>query len=298
MVDSNGFERGPALGAHVSVAGGLAKAFANGERLHCNAIQIFVKNANQWRGRALEAPEVAEFRTTRTGQTTIGPVLAHASYLINLAANDSAMREKSIAALADELDRCSRLGVDGLVVHPGAHVGAGEDRGIELVAEALREVFAANPHISTRLLLENTAGQGTCLGRTLSELERMIAGSAGLGESGRLGVCLDTCHAFAAGYAIHEESGYQEFMAEVGERLGFANIGAFHLNDSAKPFASRKDRHEHIGQGEIGVGAFERLLSDPRVAHAPMVLETEPGEGDQGHLADLATLRSLRRGGR
>lgn len=281
----------PALGAHVSVAGGLAKAFHNGERLACDAIQIFVKNANQWRGRALEEAEVAEFRRTREGQTTIGPVLAHASYLINLAASDTVIRERSIVALRDELDRCSRLGVEGLVVHPGAHVGAGEDRGIELVSAAIDEVFAANPEISTRLLLENTAGQGTCLGRTLAELERMIAGSK---CRDHLGVCLDTCHAFAAGYAIHEANGYEEFAAEVGERLGFENIGAFHLNDSAKPFGSRKDRHEHIGQGEIGVAAFARLLSDPRFAHAPMVLETEPGEGDRGHLEDLATLRGLR----
>lgn len=278
----------PPLGAHVSVAGGLSMAIGRAEELGCTAIQIFVKNANQWRARELADDEAAAFRSAHAG-SAVGPLVAHASYLINLAACDPVILEKSREALADELSRCARLGVSGLVLHPGAHLGCGEEEGIAKVAESLDAVLAALPGLPTRVLLENTAGQGTCLGYRLEHLARI---RARLAEPRRVGVCLDTCHSFAAGYAIHDPSGYEDFLAEAGE-LGPGVLSCFHLNDSVRPFASRRDRHAHIGEGEIGLDAFARLLQDPRLAHVPMVLETEPGDDMAGHRRDLETLRGL-----
>jgi deoxyribonuclease-4 len=285
----------PPLGAHVSVAGGLATSFDRAGDLGCTAIQIFVKNGNQWRGKALADAEAVAFRAAHAA-SDVGPLMAHASYLINLASAEGEMREKSVAALADELVRCSRLGVGGLVVHPGAHLGCGEDEGVERVAAALDRVFAVadaeapGGAVDTRILLENTAGQGTCLGHRLEHLAEIRARVA---VPERLGVCLDTCHAFAAGYAIHEAAGYEEFVTEVAGLLGLDVLGCMHINDSVRPFASRRDRHAHIGEGEIGLDAFARLLADPRLASVPMVVETEPGDDMEGHRRDLEVLRGL-----
>jgi deoxyribonuclease-4 len=279
------------LGVHASVAGGLAKAYGRGVELGCGAIQIFVKNASQWRGKELLEEEVATFHGARA-ESGIGPLLAHASYLINLSATDPDILARSREGLADELTRCSRLGVDGLVLHPGAHLGAGEETGIARVAESLDRVLAELPAdtVRTRVLLENTAGQGTCLGHRLEHLADIRAQVA---EPERVGVCIDTCHAFAAGYAIHEESGYGEFVAELTERIGLDAVGGFHVNDSLRPFGSRRDRHSHIGEGEIGLALFERLLNDPRLGAIPMVVETDPEEEMAGHRRDLAVLRGL-----
>jgi deoxyribonuclease-4 len=279
----------PLLGVHVSVAGGLPNAYRNGSELGCGAIQIFVKNANQWRGRELLDEEVAAFRDARA-ESGIGPLLAHASYLINLSATDPEILARSREGLADELVRCGRLGVDGLVLHPGAHLGAGEETGIERVAESLDRVLGSLPEVTTRVLLENTAGQGTCLGHRLEHLAEIRARVA---APERVGVCIDTCHAFAAGYAIHEEGGYGEFVAELNERIGLGQVGGFHVNDSVRPFGSRRDRHAHIGEGEIGLGLFERLVNDPRLAEIPMVVETDPEKEMGGHRRDLAVLRGL-----
>jgi deoxyribonuclease IV len=281
----------PPLGAHVSVAGGLPTALDRAAALECTAIQIFVKNANQWRGRALDEAEVTAFRDGHAA-SAVGPVMAHASYLINLAADEGEIRAKSLAALADELARCVRLGVNGLVLHPGAHLGAGDDAGIDRVAAGLDRVLATVPDAGgkTRILLENTAGQGSCLGH---RLEHLAAIRSRVAAPRRIGICLDTCHAFAAGYAVHEPAGYEELIAATEELVGLDVLGGFHLNDSLRPFASRRDRHAHIGEGEIGLDAFARLLADPRLATVPMVLETEPGDDMEGHRRDLATLRSL-----
>jgi deoxyribonuclease-4 len=279
----------PPLGAHVSVAGGLATAFERAADLGCEAIQIFVKNANQWKGRPLAGEEADAFRTARAA-SAVGPVVAHASYLINLAADEGEIREKSVAALADELARCTLLGVGGLVVHPGAHLGAGDETGIDRVAAALDRVFVLVPESPVRVLVENTAGQGTCIGHRLEHLAQIRARVA---APHRVGACLDTCHAFAAGYAIHEPAGYEDFVAAAVEILGAGVLACFHLNDSLRPFASRRDRHAHIGEGEIGVDAFARLLEDERLRDVPMVLETEPGDEMAGHRRDLAVLRGL-----
>ncbi len=278
----------PPLGAHVSVAGGVAKAIPRGEELGCTAIQIFVKNANRWSGKPIAADDAAGFRAAREA-SAIGPAVAHASYLINLGATDETVLTRSVAALADELARCAQVGVDALVLHPGAHLGSGEEAGVERVAAVLDPILAAAP-AGPRLLLENTAGQGSALGYRLEHLEQVLAR---LEHAARVGVCLDTCHAFAAGYPVHEPAGYEEFWSEVDERLGLACVGCLHLNDSVKPFASRRDRHAHIGEGEIGLGLFTRLLHDPRLAAVPMVIETETGDDLEGHRKDLEVLRGL-----
>jgi deoxyribonuclease-4 len=287
---------GPPLGAHVSVAGGVATAFARAAALGCDTIQIFVKNANQWRARPLAADEAAAFRRQHAAGG-VGAVMAHASYLINLAATDPQILERSREALIDELERCGRLGVAGLVLHPGAHLGDGEAAGIARAAASLDQVLAALPRLRTRVLLENTAGQGSCLGHRLEHLaairERLPAA-----RRRRVGVCIDTCHAFAAGYAIHERNGWRDFLAEVDERLGLATLGCIHVNDSLRPFGSRRDRHAHIGEGLLGTAAFARLVAEPALATVPMILETEPGEEMVGHARDLAVLRGLKNRGR
>ena len=279
----------PLLGVHVSVAGGVATAFPRAAALACGAIQIFVKNANQWRGKDLLDAEIQAFHGARRA-SAVGPVLAHASYLINLAATDRSILARSRAALADELHRCALLGVDGLVLHPGAHLGAGESKGIARAARSLDRVLATVPPGPTRVLLENTAGQGSCLGHRLEHLAAILGRVA---QPERVGVCIDTCHAFAAGYAIHEAEGYEAFVAELGERIGFAALGGIHLNDSRRPFASRRDRHAHIGEGEIGLPAFARFLADRRLRRVPMIVETDPEEEMAGHRRDLQALRGL-----
>jgi deoxyribonuclease-4 len=279
----------PPLGAHVSVAGGLCSAFPRAAELECTAMQVFVKNASQWRGKDLADDEADAFRAAHTA-SAVGPLVAHASYLINLASTDPLVLERSAAALADELVRCGRLGVHGLVLHPGAHLGMGEEAGLESFAAALERVLAAVPGVPTRVLLENTAGQGTCLGCRLEHLARI---RSLVSAPHRVGVCLDTCHAFAAGYPLHEPAGREAFLAEVEELLGLDVLGCFHVNDSVKPFNSRRDRHAHIGDGEIGLDLFAWLLTEPRLAAIPMVLETEPGDDMEGHRRDLDTLRGL-----
>lgn len=281
--------RRPLLGAHVSVAGGLEHAFARAEELGCEAIQIFVANPNQWRGRALDEGEVERFRAARAA-SLVGAVAAHASYLINLGATDRTVLARSEKALAEELRRCARLGVDALVLHPGSHRGTSEEAGIERAAAALDRVLAEAPE-GPRLLLENTAGQGSALGW---RLEQLAAIRGRLEHAGRVGFCLDTCHAFAAGYPVHETRGYEEFLAAAAGQLGLERVGLIHLNDSGRPFGSRRDRHAHIGEGAIGTRLFARLVRERRLAGVGMVIETESGRDRAGHRRDLEVLRALR----
>ncbi len=269
----------------------MPTAIERATALGCTAAQVFVKNANQWQGRELPEAEVEAFRAARAA-SRVGPLVAHASYLINLCSADPALLARSREALADELARCARLGVDGLVLHPGAHLGAGEEVGIARVAASLDAVLSSIPDVATRVLLENTAGQGSCLGY---RLEHLAAIRAQVASPQCVGVCLDTCHAFAAGYAIHKRQGYEDFVTEIEDLLGLAAVGCFHVNDSVRPFGSRRDRHAHIGEGEIGRTAFARLLHDPRLRRIPMILETETGDEMEGHRRDLEVLRGLRK---
>ncbi|HVR09746.1 MAG TPA: deoxyribonuclease IV [Thermoanaerobaculia bacterium] len=283
----------PPLGVHVSVAGGVATAFERAAALGCDAIQIFVKNANQWRASPLERREAAAFRAAHAAGR-VGAVMAHASYLINLAATDPQVLALSREALADELERCGRLGVAGLVLHPGAHLGSGEEAGLDRAAAALDRTLAALPGLRTRVLLENTAGQGTCLGHRLEHLaalrQRLPAA-----RRRRVGYCIDTCHAFAAGYPIADRAGWRDFVAEVSGRLGLPALGCIHVNDSLRPCGSRRDRHAHIGEGLLGLETFGRLLAEPALAAVPMIVETDPGKDMAGHARDLEALRGLMR---
>ena len=260
----------PFLGAHLSIAGGLPRAVDRAEASGCRALQIFTKSAGQWRARELPPEEIALFRR-RVRETKLRPVVAHNSYLINVAAADPALRRKSITALRDELDRAESLGLDGLVMHPGSYTSGTEGGGLKLIGDALAAILASRPDGQTRILLEHTAGQGTNLGHRFEHLAEIIDR---VGGSSRVGVCLDTCHLLAAGYDICSEEGYRETFQQFGRLVGFSRLKAFHLNDSKKPCGSRVDRHEHIGQGCIGVEPFRRLVNDPRFAKLPMLLET------------------------
>lgn len=279
----------PALGAHVSVAGGFVEGVRRGTGLACDALQIFVKSPSQWQSKPLPPEDAAAFRAAHA-ESAIGPVVAHAAYLINLAAPDAQVLARSRTALADELRRCAALGVPELVVHPGAHMGAGEEAGLTAIARSLDVVDAEVGDCPTRILLEITAGQGTVLGSRFAHLAAIRARAE---SRDRLGVCLDTCHAFAAGYAIDSVAGWEEFLAELDSELGFDLVGCIHLNDSVGGRGSRKDRHANLGEGCLGIEPFRRLLAEPRLRHAPMILETPFGDDELGHARDLAVLRGL-----
>jgi deoxyribonuclease-4 len=281
--------RRPPLGAHVSIAGGLDRAVARGLDLGCDALQVFVKNANQWQARPLGDEAVDAFRTA-LASSPIRALVAHSTYLINLAATDATNLRRSRSTLGDELDRCARLGIHQLVLHPGAHLGAGEQTGISRIAESLDEVFADRPDGPTRLLLETTAGQGTHLGYRLEQLAAIRESSA---NADRLGICLDTCHLFAAGYSIHRPAGYKKFFRELEQLFGPEEPCCIHLNDSLKDCGSRRDRHANLGAGKIGSDLFRRLVRDPRLRRVPMILETPAGDDKSGHASDLALLRSF-----
>ena len=279
----------PLLGAHVSIAGGVYRAIARGTELDCTAIQIFVKNASQWEGKPLSDTDVEHFGD-ELGGSDIAALVAHSTYLVNLAATNPDNLRRSRATLGDELDRCHRLGVPGLVVHPGAHLGAGEDKGIDLIAESLHEIYASRPECETRVLLENTAGQGTLIGHQLEQLAAIVEQAD---CEARLGLCLDTCHAFAAGHDIHDEAGYEAFFQQAIDLFGPEEPSCLHLNDSRHPLGSNRDRHANLGEGHLGLEVFERIVNDPRWQGRPMILETPMGDDSEGHRRDLETLRSF-----
>lgn len=283
------------LGAHISVAGGVSRAFERGAAIGCDALQIFVKNNNRWQGTTLTPQEIRAYHAEhqRWAGPSIAaplPVVAHAGYLINLCSPKPDVHEKSRSSLLEELARCDALNVAGLVMHPGAHVGEGVEAGIDGVARALDAVHGAHPAGVTRVLLENTAGQGTVLGGPLAELAAILAR---IDAPERVGVCIDTCHAFASGYDLRSAAGWEQFMDELEAQIGVVRVGALHLNDSAFACGQHKDRHASIGAGELGLETFARILHDPRWGAVPMILETPLGDDAQGHARDLVTLRGL-----
>ena len=291
----------PRLGAHLSIAGGLPRAVDRAVASRCEALQIFTKSAGQWRARVLPHDEIAQFRA-RVEETGITPVVAHNSYLINLAAADPALRAQSLAALGEELDRAEALGLLGLVMHPGSYTSGTERDGLDLIADGLTAVLRARPRAKTMILLEHTAGQGTNLGHRFEHLAAILTRLDG---SPRVGVCLDSCHLIAAGYDLCSDAGYRETFDTFDRLVGIDRIRAFHLNDSKKPCGSRVDRHEHIGRGCLGLEPFRRLLNDPRFAALPMLLETPKldtpdsrrrSDADPWDLRNLRTLRRLLRG--
>ena len=265
----------PLLGAHMSVAGGLPRAVERAVVHRCEALQIFTKNASQWRGRELPVAEIREFRS-RVKAAKIGPVVSHGSYLINLATTNDALRRQSIEAMGDELDRAEALGLLGVVLHPGCYTIGSETEGLRLIADALLELLHERRRGKTMVLLEHTAGQGTSLGCTFEQIASIIAKT---NDHRRIGVCLDTCHLLASGYDLRSPEGYATTFKQFGRLVGFERLRAFHLNDSKTPLGSRVDRHAHIGDGQIGLEPFRRLVNDRRFRALPMLLETPKAEG-------------------
>lgn len=277
------------LGAHMSIAGGHALAIDRATAFAMTACQIFTKNANQWNAKPI-APEAAEGFQTRLAESGITFMVAHDSYLINLATPDDALWEKSKGAFADELNRCDQLGVRYLVTHPGAHMGTGVDAGIARVAEALNAILDAAPDRDVTVLLETTAGQGTTLGRSFEELAGILEK---VEDQARVAVCFDTCHAFAAGYELRDAETYGATMQAFDDTVGLERLRVFHLNDSKKGLGARVDRHAHIGEGELGAEAFRLLLTDPRFSNHPGILETPKDDDEEGDRRNMATLRQL-----
>jgi len=277
------------LGAHESVSGGLHKALDRAAIDGCRALQVFTKNGSQWREPALADTEVQAFRAARDAAGR-PPVLAHSSYLINLCAPDPDLVTRSKEALVAEVLRSSALGIDFVVLHPGAHVGTGEEAGLRRVSESLDEVLEKTRGASARILIENKAGQGTTLGHRLEHIGAIFEG---VHDKERLGVCFDTQHAFASGYDARTPEGYATLWEAFDANVGLGMLRAFHLNDSKKPLGSRIDRHEHIGEGCVGVGLFWRLVNDPRFRSVPAVLETEPRDGEAPFRDEVALLQSL-----
>jgi deoxyribonuclease-4 len=275
-------------GAHMSIAGGLYKAFERGKKAGCKTIQIFLKSSNQWKAKMLTEEDQARFQSEQK-KSGISPVIAHDSYLINLASPDSALYQKSLNAFVDELDRSNFLGVPYLVLHPGSHMRTGIDAGISRVVNALKQALKqVGPPVG--ILLENTAGQGSSLGCRFEELAAILDR---IGDSDRVGVCLDTCHAFAAGYDIRTDDSYDKTMREFDRLIGINKIKAFHVNDSMKDLNARVDRHCHIGKGFLGLNAFRLLVNDARFAAIPKILETPKGPDFREDRRNLATLKKL-----
>lgn len=280
------------LGAHMSIAGGVYKALEQGERLSCTAIQIFTKNANQWKGKSLEEEDINLFLSLRK-KSRISKILAHNSYLINLASGSPALRTKSINALINEMERCRILSIPYIIIHPGAHLGIGEDEGINNIVNSLNVIFEETYKWPVGIALETTAGQGTSIGCRFEHLSRIIDG---VNDKERIKVCIDTCHIFAAGYDISTAEGYDAVMKEFDRIIGINKLVCFHVNDCKKGLGSRVDRHEHIGKGALGQLPFRLLMNDKRFADIPKIIETPKDKDMKNDRGNLAVLRKMVKG--
>jgi len=277
------------LGAHVSVSGGIMNAFENALSVGCETFQIFTKNQNQWQERKFTSEEIYGFSAARvSGPFSEVPLASHDSYLINLCSTDEEKLQRSRAAFVQEIERCQAIGIDLLIFHPGSHLGQGEEWGLDLIAQSLISAISETENSTVRLLIETTAGQGSNLGYRFEHLARILDL---VSTPERMGVCLDTCHIFAAGYDIREPETYDQTFAEFDRLIGLQHLFAFHLNDSKKGLGSKVDRHERIGQGEIGQAAFEFLCRDERFKKIPGYLEV-PG-GDDAFRSDLDWLKQM-----
>jgi len=277
------------LGAHMPTAGGVWKALEHGARLGCEVVQLFVKNNMQWLGRPLTPPEVARYSAQRAARP-FAAVFGHTGYLINLGAPPSPNRDKSLQSLVQEIKIADQIGLPFLVMHPGAHLGQGEETGLTNIVCGLNEVFAATRACRVRIALENTAGQGTCLGHAMGHLATIFNL---VRQPERLGVCLDTAHLFAAGYDLRNRKSWDAALAEVESLIGLDQVLACHLNDSKSDFGSRVDRHAGIGQGKIGREAFRHIVNEPRFRDLPGCLETPKSADLHEDVENLAILRSL-----
>lgn len=280
------------LGAHMSIAGGVDQALLRGASIGCETVQIFLKSPNRWAPRPLPPAEIERFAQARR-ETGIDPVFGHDSYLVNVATPDRELWDRSLASLQEELEHSEALGLPYLVMHPGAYTGGDEEGGLALVARALDTLHARTRGYRARILLENTAGAGTVLGARFEQLRSLLDR---VKEPERLGVCFDTCHAFAEGYELRTREGYQATMEELDGLVGLERVLVFHLNDSAGARGSHRDRHAHIGLGAMGPDAFRWLLNDPRWAGRPMVIETDKSPDMHEDVENLARLRALLEG--
>lgn len=283
--------KGLKLGAHMSIAGGVSRALDSAAAVQSNAVQVFTKNNRQWSGPPVDEADVARWHE-QMAALGIEYAVSHASYLINLASPKDDLWAKSRRAQKDELQRAHAYGIPHVVLHPGAHTGSGEEAGLARIAEALNLIHAETPECADTLtLLELTAGQGTTLGYTFEQLAQIIENVA---EPERVGVCIDTCHALAAGYDFRTPEGYAEMMDTIERTIGVETVGCWHFNDSQHGCNSRKDRHTHIGEGEVGLEGFRHILNDPRWDGVPMLLETPKDEDNDGNDArNLAALVAL-----
>ncbi|HWB01285.1 MAG TPA: deoxyribonuclease IV [Pirellulales bacterium] len=279
----------PPLGAHTSIAGGYFRAAERGQAVGCQCIQLFTKNNNQWRAKPITPAEAEQFRAAVANAGLVHPI-AHNSYLINLAAPNDELWRRSVDSMVEELERAELLGLEAVVTHPGAYTSTSEQVGLRRVVEALDEIHERTSRIKVLTLLETTAGQGSCLGCKFEHLAEIMTQ---VNDPGRLGVCIDTCHLFAAGYPLGTRREYLATMRELDAIIGLDQVRAVHLNDSVKPLGSRVDRHAHIGSGAMGLEPFRHLLNDRRFAKRPMYLETPKGEHD-GEDWDVTNLRVLR----
>jgi len=276
----------PYIGCHVSVENGLEKAPARGRELGCAAIQIFTSNQMQWKGNPV-MPEIAEKFAAEQNQNQINAVVSHDSYLVNLASPEPVKLAMSRKAFIEEILRSQALQIHLIVFHPGSHMGAGVDFALQKIAESLDSTIEQTPDCWSMLLLETTAGQGTNVGNAFEELRRIIDYST---HPDRLGVCFDTCHAFAAGYDLITAEKYHETFARFADIIGLERLRCFHLNDSKKPLGSRVDRHANLGEGFLGWDVFHRIVNDERFANLPMILET-PG-GDDNFAQEITALKN------
>jgi deoxyribonuclease-4 len=277
------------MGAHCSTAGGVHMALKRAKQIMGECVQIFVKNNMQWFGKP-PSPQALALYANELATQKFSCVFGHTGYLINLGAQASKNRERSIKSLIQEIQFATELGLPFLVLHPGAHLGAGEAAGLKQIVTGLDEVFAATSRSPVRIALENTAGQGTCLGY---KMEHLAAIYEGVRKPERLGVCLDTAHLFAAGYDIRTPRGWRKPIRDIEQLIGLKQILAFHLNDSKTPLGSRVDRHAHIGQGHIGLAGFRHIVNDSRFKNHPGCLETPKSEDLHEDVMNLATLRAL-----
>ena len=281
----------PLVGAHESIAGGIHTAFERAERAGCRTLQVFTKNASRWQAKPLSAEDIANYKTAAS-KSTIAPVVAHDSYLINLCAADRSILKKSRQAFIDELRRCDALGIPYLNFHPGAHMGRGETAGLRLIIESLNHAHDRTEGARVLSVVETTAGQGTVLGHRCEQIAAIIAG---VEDPERVGVCIDTCHIFAAGYDISNRKGYESTLRAFEETVGLKKLVAIHVNDSRGELGSHLDRHEHIGKGKIGQEGFRHLMRDTRLSNVPKILETPKGEDLREDKMNLAMLRKLAR---
>lgn len=282
------------LGAHESIAGGVYRAVERAESIGATALQVFTKNSNRWEAPPLTAEDAANYKTALS-KSSIRSVISHDSYLINLCAADPAILEKSRRALVDEIRRCEILGIGMLNFHPGAHMGAGDEAGIALIAESLDIAHRETRGSGVLSVAETTAGQGSALGHRFEHLAAIISAVA---DPGRMAVCIDTCHIFAAGYDLRDAASYERVMAEFGKVVGFDRLRAIHVNDSKTPLGSRVDRHAHIGEGHIGREGFGHLMNDARLKDVPKILETPKGDDLAEDRTNMETLMKLVRPGK